>query len=99
MADKVFIDGMLFKLPRESAPDFVRGSLSVKVDEFSEWFAKWQEANPQEAWINIDLCVGRSGKPYAALNTYKKLGMTEKPEVLKTIDWPKDDINPDDIPF
>lgn len=96
MADKEFVDGMAFKGPREGAPDFVIGSLSIRVGDFNEWFAKWQDAHPGEAWINIDVLTGRSGKSYCALNTYKKLGMTEKPAALEE---PRDVIDDSQIPF
>ena len=100
---KIFIDGMMVKDPREGSPKFVIGSLSINVADFTKWYDEWKAANPDEAWINIDLLRGRSGKPYAALNTYKKLGMTEKPAALRTkeptVDYPADDINPEDIPF
>ena len=31
---KVFVDGMLVKLPGDDAPDFVKLKLSIKLDEF-----------------------------------------------------------------
>ncbi len=32
--EKVFAEGFIFKRPREGAPDFVKGNISIKVDEF-----------------------------------------------------------------
>jgi hypothetical protein len=76
MAEKIFADGLIVKQPRENAPEFVMGSLSVKVEEFKHFL----DAHVTNAgWVNIDLLVGKSGKPYAALNTYKP----EKPDSLK----------------
>src|SRR4051794_16002397 len=102
MAEKKFIDGLSYKYPREGAPDFVKGSLSIKVNDFATWFATWRDANPDEAWINIDLLEGRSGKPYCALNEYKKSGMTERPAALQTQEagsFAHPDIDPSDVPF
>lgn len=95
MAEKQFADGLIFKLPRDGAPDFVKGSVSIKVAEFVP-FLQANEKN--SGWVNIDLLVGKSGKPYAALNTYE----VEKPDSLKdepTIEYPAEEINPDDVPF
>lgn len=92
--EKIFADGMVFKLPREGAPDFVKGSVSILVADF----VKFLEANEKKSgWVNIDLKVGQSGKAYAELNTFE----VAKPESLKedTIEYPTEDINPDDVPF
>lgn len=65
--EKVFTDGLIYKLPRDGAPDFVKGSLSVKVDEFKAFL----DQHVSNGWVNIDLLIGKSGKPYGALNTWK----------------------------
>lgn len=83
MDEKVFTEGLIFKLPRDGAPDFVKGSLSVKVDEFKSFL----DQHVSNGWVNIDLLLGKSGKPYGALNTWK----------------PKEEegqrLYPNDIPF
>ena len=68
---KVFVDGMLVKLPGDDAPDFVKLKLSIKLDEFGPWVAARKKANPDSAWMNIEIKEGRSGKWYAELNTWK----------------------------
>lgn len=94
MADKIFADGLLVKLPRDGAPEFVLGSLSVKGDEFKKFIDEHVKVS---GWLNIDLLIGKSGKPYAALNTYE----VEKPESLKedTIEYPAEEDNSSDVPF
>lgn len=72
MEEKVFANGIIFKLPSEKAPDFVRGSISFKTDEAIQWIKEHTE----NGWCNIDLKVGKPkegqpGKPYAELNTWK----------------------------
>ena len=62
-----FADGIIFKEPRQGAPDFVKGSLSFKVDEAIEWL----KANAENGWCNVGLKVSKGGKAYAALNTWK----------------------------
>jgi hypothetical protein len=64
---KIFCDGLIVKDRRESAPEWVKGSLSVKVDEFKAFLDKHNNGG----WVNIDLLTGKSGKPYAVLNTWK----------------------------
>lgn len=93
MADKQFIEGFSYKAPREGAPDFVKGAISLNVARFTEWFETWKQNNPEEAWINIDIKESKGGNLYGELNTYKKSGMTEKPAALN------DDIPADDLPF
>lgn len=74
-----FIDGLIFKLPHQNAPDFVKGSLSIKREEFIK---SLQEMNGD--WINLDLKVSKSGKAYAQINEWKPDGekvnsLTEEP--------------------
>lgn len=82
--DKVFTEGMIFKLPSEKAPDYVKGSISIKVDEF----IAFAEKNKKNGWLNVNLKVGKSGKAYAELDTWE-------PKKTET----KEEINTDSIPF
>jgi len=101
--DKVFIDGMIFKAPHPKAPDFVKGTLSVKVSEFYVFCQQHQK----EGWLNIDLKVSQAGKYYAELNTFKptqgeagKQGMAQAKAAAEpsrkaaevVADFPDDDI-------
>ena len=61
-----FPEGIIFKLPRNEAPDFVKGSLSIKRADLIKWLN-----SKSDEWINLDLKVGKSGKAYAAINTWK----------------------------
>jgi hypothetical protein len=67
MGESIFASGIMFKLPRDNAPDFVKGSLSIKMDDFNAWAKDHEE----KGWINLDLKVGKSGKPYVELNLWK----------------------------
>jgi hypothetical protein len=81
--EKQFTDGLIFKLPRDNAPDFVKGSLSVKVEEFKAWL----DAHVDNGWVNIDLKVSQGGKAYAEKNTWKPDGGAAPQKA------------PEDIPF
>jgi len=102
--EKEFANGVVFEYPRQGAPDFVIGRLSFKRDDM----IKWLESKTDE-WVNTDVLKARStGKPYIVVNTYKKddnapQGATQAPQQVDTvvdeIEYPDDDINPEDIPF
>jgi hypothetical protein len=61
-----FVNGLIFKMPHESAPDFVKGSLSIRREELLTFLT-----GKTEEWINVDLKVSKAGKAYAQVNTFK----------------------------
>jgi hypothetical protein len=69
--------GMFFKPPREGAPDFVKGSISIKKNEFFEWM----KTQPQDSeWINLDMKVAKStGKIYLSVNDWKPNQQGQQP--------------------
>jgi hypothetical protein len=84
MEEKIFAQGISFKR-RESAPDFVIGNLSIKVDEAIETLNK----NQKNGWVNLDILTAKSGKPYVQVNTWDK-------DSVKTV---KADESGQDLPF
>lgn len=67
MAEIEFVSGMIVKPPRPGAPDFVKATISIKREELAAWLA-----GRTDEWINLDVKEAKSGKWYAAVNTYKK---------------------------
>jgi hypothetical protein len=67
MSEKIFPNGMMFKDRRENAPEWVKGSISIKVSEFVTFL----EDNQDNGWVNIDLLESKAGKKYFALNQFK----------------------------
>lgn len=67
MADIVFAKGIIYKTPRSNAPDFVKGSLSFKVDEAIEFLKE----NAKNGWCNCNLLISKQGKPYVSLDTWE----------------------------
>ena len=65
-SEKVFADGFIFKR-RDNAPDFVMGSISVKVEEAIEFLQEHQN----NGWVNLNVNRSRSGKHYVELDTWK----------------------------
>jgi hypothetical protein len=93
MADQIeFVEGLIVKAPRENAPNFVKASISIKVEDLGKWLRGKYKAG--EEWVNLDVKVAKSGKWYAAVNTYKP---KEKEEPRKPASNFSD--MPDDIPF
>jgi hypothetical protein len=64
--EKIFADGFLFKR-RENAPEFVIGSLSLKVDEAIAFIKN----NTKAGWVNLDIKQARSGNYYLELDTFE----------------------------
>jgi hypothetical protein len=74
MQEKVFAEGFVFKR-NEKAPDFVVGSVSVKVDEAIA-FLKKHEKN---GWMNMDVKTSQGGKYYMELNTFEPKAQSPAP--------------------
>ena len=53
MSDKIFPDGLIFKLPGDKAPDFVKGKLSINLPKFAQWIKDHKDGE----WMNFDLSV------------------------------------------
>ena len=86
--ETIFASGFVFKRPHDNAPDFVKGSLSLKSDEAIAFIQKYTK---EDGWCNLDLLASKDNtKLYFKLNTFKP----EKKETL-----PEEDINPENIPF
>ena len=74
--DRQFVDGFFFKTPRQGAPDYVIGSVSIKVDEF----VKLAEKNVNGGgYVNIDVKISKKGNAYGELNTWKAKEKKEEP--------------------
>ena len=70
MADAIeFVDGLIVKKPNEKAPDYVKASISIKVEDLGKWLRAKYKAGDE--WVNIDVKEAKSGKWYAAVSTFK----------------------------
>jgi hypothetical protein len=68
---KIYPVGLYYDNPREGAPEFVLGRMSIKREEFIKWL-EMQTPN-DKGYINFDVLQGRENKPYVCLNVYKKI--------------------------
>lgn len=73
--EKVFAEGFMFKMKPDS-PEWVVGSLSLKSDDAIAFIQK----HTDKGWINLNVHIGKSGKPYVELDTWKPIQKTSEPE-------------------
>ena len=79
MADIKFAAGVFFNEPRENAPDYVLGSISIRPREFVDWL---REQDPDDkGYIRLAVKRSKAGKAYVALDTWKPAEReVERPE-------------------
>jgi hypothetical protein len=92
---KDFIDGLFVKQPRENAPDFVKGSLSIAVEKFIPYLQSKANA---KGYVNIDLLESKEGMLYAKLNDWKPSGEA-KPEPAEHEIEEDEEIDVSKIPY
>lgn len=105
MAENKFVPGMLAKAPRDGAPSFVKGSISIKIPEFRDYL---DSLDADQQWLNIDIKEAKSGKVYAAINEWKRDGQRHSGGsgyqrrgngYSQQQQPPMDEFADDDIPF
>ena len=69
---KVFADGFMFKM-NPNSPEWVVGSLSLKAEDAITFIQK----HTDKGWVNLKINIGKSGKPYVELDTWKPETKTE----------------------
>lgn len=88
MAD--FPKGLFFNLPHENAPDFVKGSIGIKRDDFMQWLKGQGET------VKLDLKLSKKGEGYAQVNDWKPDGSKSRSNQSNGLaNEPVDD----DLPF
>ena len=64
--ETVLVDGVFFNKPRENAPDFVKGSISIH----EKFIPFMKEHRNESGYVNADLLESKAGKLYFKLNTW-----------------------------
>jgi len=102
--EKVFADGFVFKR-REDAPDFVIGSIAIKVDDALAFLKANVKA---DGWVNLNINISKGGKPYIELDTFepdaskRKASRKEEKKFLEkavVLSEPVEDDDVDELPF
>ena len=66
--EKVYAKGFYGNKARQGAPEFVKGSISIKTSDAIEWL----KANTNDkGYVNLDILEGKEDKLTICLNTYK----------------------------
>ena len=93
--EKVFADGFIFSR-RDGAPDFVVGRVSVKLEEAVPMLKANARVNDKgERWVNLNILIGKSGKPYMEVDTFVPDSAKAKAPAKQAVE--EDDF--DDLPF
>lgn len=87
--DKIFANGFSFKR-NERAPEFVVGSLSMKVDDAIAFMREYEK----KGWVNLSVKQARSGNYYIELDTFEP---KKKDESVSA--QPRNAAPSDDLPF
>ena len=85
--DKEFATGIYFNSPSDKAPDFVKGSLSVKPEAFISWLQS-QKPN-SKGYVRMSIKESKNGRLYIELDTWEP----------KMPSQTLDDFEDDQIPF
>lgn len=64
------VPGLFFKEPPLAAPRYVVGKLSIGKDTFTAWYRE-HAMNKDEDWVNMEIRIAKSGKPYVVLDNWK----------------------------
>ena len=93
----IFGEGFIFKRPHESAPQFVKGLMAVKVDEAIAFLQKYKKA---DGWVNLDLLASKdNSKLYFKLNTWEKPKDDTAPVNAGLDDREVPPLTDEDVPF
>ena len=90
--EKVFAEGFMFKR-KDTAPEFVIGSQSIKVDEAIAFL----QLHQKNGWVNLDLKKSKGGKYYYELDTWEPQKQQDAgggDATVTTVDVEEDDAMP-----
>jgi hypothetical protein len=85
--EKVFADGFLFKR-NEKAPDFVVGSISVKVEEATAFLKQ----HAKNGWVNLQVKNSQGGKYYIELDTFEPKAQQQQAHAPAQQPAPSEDL-------
>ena len=101
MEKSIYAKGIYFNKLHPNTPDSVKawkkGSLAIHIDNAIEHLTSLKQHANEKGYINYDLTLNeKDGEKFYSfrLNTWKP----EK-DPLKPVDYPKDNISLNDIPF
>lgn len=78
--EKQFVQGMFYREPSINAPKWIKGNLSFRVKEFTEFLMAQED---ERGWVNIDIKESKKGTIYCELNNYKKGAIKQEIPVIQ----------------
>ena len=73
--EKIYVKGLMVFVPHENAPDFVKGTLVITLEELTSFFnqqAKYHTEYNGKKQLRCQILEGEKGL-YFTVDTYKKL--------------------------
>lgn len=65
--DSILAKGFIFRPKKESAPNFVVGSLSIKTSDAIETL----KAHTKGEWVNMNVKISKGGNYYVEIDTWE----------------------------
>ena len=95
MSDKEkFAPGVYFDLPRDGAPEYVMGGVTIDLARFLPWAIERAKTDPK---LRLDCKKSQEGKGYTQINDWKPQGGGTGP--TRRAPDPRKEEPEDDIPF
>ncbi len=63
---KEFVDGLIAKKPRDTAPDWIKCNISIKRADLILWLEQ-----KEGDWVNLQVSEAKSGKWYAEVDNWQ----------------------------
>lgn len=93
--ESILAKGFFFERPRDGAPEFVKGRMSIKVEEAIPFLQTYKTVS---GYVNLDLLKSQKGTLYLKLNEWKP-APKESVDAASLVNATSDEISPEDIPF
>ena len=94
--ETIFADGFFFERPKEGAPEFIKGKVSIQAVRAIAFI---NQHKSEAGYVTLDLCKSREkGTLYLKLNQWVP-AKKENIDAASLVNAPTEDINPEDIPF
>ena len=97
---KEFISGLYSSDVADTAPAWILGKGSIHLEKLMVWLDMHKHLADEKGFINF--IVKRSqekGKRYIEVDTWKPTKQTTEQVASEPVEYPDDNISPEDIPF
>lgn len=103
---KIFPQGIFLEQPNENAPSYIKGRISIKLPEATQWLEQHQnnagyvnltlrESLANTLYLELDQWKPKTETPNQNLNTANEPG----PVPLNGVEYPEEVNQAEDIPF